>query len=81
MIAISEHAPKPPPDRVSFSYRLINAARVVLFLVARADKAGVLAQVLQRPLNQARLPAQGVRPNDGELIWLINSAAAGALVR
>lgn len=80
VIAVGD-APKPPPDRVSFSYRLINAARVALFLVAGADKAVAVQQVLQGAPEQARLPAQGVRPTHGELIWMIDAAAAGALAR
>ncbi len=30
LVLAVHHAPKPPPDRVSFSYKLINAARTVL---------------------------------------------------
>ncbi len=80
VIAVGD-APKPPPDRVSFSYRLLNAARVVMFLVAGADKAGALGQVLQGPPDRARLPAQGVRPAEGELLWLVDQAAASAISR
>jgi len=69
-------APKPPPDRVSFTLELINAASHVLFLVAGADKAATLREVLRGPLEPARLPAQGVRPTAGQLVWLVDAAAA-----
>lgn len=79
-LVIAVHgAPKPPPTRISFSYKLINAARNVLFLVAGADKAATLRQVLQGPPDPARLPAQGVRPSSGQLAWLLDAAAAGEL--
>lgn len=80
VIAVA-NAPKPPPDRISFSYRLINAARNVLFLVAGADKAATLHAVLHGPLDQPRLPAQGVFPTHGRLTWLVDAAAASALQR
>jgi 6-phosphogluconolactonase len=79
-LAVAVHnAPKPPPTRITCTYRLINAAANVLFLVAGADKAAVLREVLRGPADVARLPAQGVRPQSGELIWLVDAAAAKEL--
>lgn len=72
-------SPKPPPERISFSYKLINAARTVLFLVAGADKATTVYEVLRGPLDRTRLPAQGVQPGSGELRWLLDAAAAREL--
>jgi 6-phosphogluconolactonase len=72
-------APKPPPTRLSFSYHLINAAAHVLFLVAGADKAATLQQVLLGTYEPARLPAQGVHPADGVLTWMVDRAAAQEL--
>jgi 6-phosphogluconolactonase len=73
------NAPKPPPVRITFTYKLINAAANVLFLVAGADKASALRGVLRGPTDLARLPAQGVRPERGELVWLVDAAAAQEL--
>jgi 6-phosphogluconolactonase len=76
-LAVAVHnAPKPPPARVSFTFRLINAAANVLFVVAGADKAAALRQVLRGPIDVARLPAQGVRPSQGALVWLVDAAVA-----
>lgn len=74
-------APKPPPTRLSFSYHLINTAAHVLFLVAGADKAHTLHQVLLGTYEPERLPAQGVHPADGTLTWLVDQAAAQELGR
>ena len=79
-LVIAVHgSPKPPPTRISFSYRLINTAAQVLFLVAGADKAAPLREVLAGPADRARLPAQGVRPGAGKLTWLLDAAAASQL--
>src|SRR5439155_2956040 len=73
------NAPKPPPTRISLTLRAINAAANVLFLVAGADKAATLREVLRGPIEPARLPSQGVRPEHGTLTWLVDQAAAREL--
>jgi 6-phosphogluconolactonase len=69
-------APKPPPTRLTFTYQVLNAAANVIFVVAGADKAAALREVLYGPEDMARLPAQGVRPTAGALTWLVDAAAA-----
>jgi len=65
--------------RVTFTFPLVNAAaRVEVFVVGR-DKAGVAWRVLRGPLDPFRLPAQNVHPDDGELAWLMDQAAAAEL--
>jgi 6-phosphogluconolactonase len=80
LVVAVHNAPKPPPARVSFTFTLINAAANVLFVVAGADKAGALRAVLRDPADVARLPAQGVRPKHGALVWLVDAAVAKELV-
>jgi len=65
--------------RVTLTWRALNAARQVLFLVAGADKAAALREVLEGPSDVQRLPAQGVRPEAGQLVWLVDRAAAARL--
>src|SRR3954447_17690669 len=62
LVVAVHNAPKPPPIRVTFTYRLINAAANVVFLVAGADKAAALREILHGSADMALLPAQGVRP-------------------
>jgi 6-phosphogluconolactonase len=63
--------------RITMTAPVINAAREVVFLVAGADKAAVLKEVLEGPRDPARWPSQIVDPTDGELVWLVDRAAAG----
>ena len=67
--------------RVTLTKRTINAARCVMFLVAGADKAQTLREVLHGAPDPRKRPAQLVQPWDGALIWLVDRAAAAGLGR
>lgn len=71
-------APTPPHDRVSLTLRVINAARLVAFLVVGQDKARTLARVLadEGRTSDGSLPASLVRPRRGRLLWLVDRSAA-----
>lgn len=73
-------------ERVSLTPVIMNAARQISFLVAGASKAARLSQVLRSnaeakgSLGEAPpelLPVQYIRPVNGDLIWLLDAAAAG----
>ena len=68
--------PKPPPDRLTFTPPILNAAHHVLFLVTGADKADALRAVIEGPPNPDEYPAQIVRPTNGEVTWMVDSAIA-----
>jgi len=75
-------AHKPPQiarDRITMTVPLLNAAACVVFLVAGAKKAKVLAEVIDGPRDPGRLPSQSIRPTSGRLLWLVDAAAAAAL--
>jgi 6-phosphogluconolactonase len=65
--------------RVTLTAPLINQAVVVAFLVAGGAKADILRDVLRGPREPARLPAQLIQPQNGDLLWLVDLAAAGRL--
>lgn len=65
--------------RVTLTPPVINRARAVMFMVTGADKADALREVLESEPDPRRRPAQLVQPVDGELIWLVDEAAAAAL--
>jgi len=67
--------PKPPPDRLTFTPPLLNAARNLLFLVTGSDKADALHAVLEGPYQPDEYPAQIVRPPNGEVVWMVDTAA------
>jgi len=69
-------APVPPPRRITLTLPALAAAAEVAFLVAGADKAERVAEVLGG-LDPA-LPAARVRPAGG-VLWLLDAAAASRL--
>ncbi|MFL5694127.1 MAG: 6-phosphogluconolactonase [Ktedonobacteraceae bacterium] len=73
--------PKPPPPRLTFTPPILNAARQVLFLVTGAEKADAVQAVLEGDYNPDEYPAQIVRPPSGEVVWMLDEAAAGKLKR
>lgn len=74
LVARVHNAPKPPPERLTLTLPVINAARAVLVMVQGASKRDALARVLRR---DPALPASHVAPADGELQFLVDRAAIG----
>jgi 6-phosphogluconolactonase len=73
-LVVPNFVPKFDSWRITFTYRLINAGKIVAFLSQGPDKAERIGQVLS---GQSDLPASGVHPGDGTLFWWIDQAAAG----
>jgi 6-phosphogluconolactonase len=65
--------------RITLTPRLINAAAEVVFLVSGANKADVVARVLQGPWRPHDIPAQLIRPAAGQAAWILDTDAASAL--
>jgi 6-phosphogluconolactonase len=65
---VSNFVSKFNTSRITFTYPQINAARRVAFLVNDPNKQDVIQKVLQ---GGHGYPAEGVRPEKGELVWLL----------
>jgi 6-phosphogluconolactonase len=68
-------------DRVTLTLPIINQAELIVFLVAGADKAAVLHELLDEEPDPRQRPARMIRPEQGELHWLVDSPAARLLRR
>ena len=66
-------------SRITLTAPVINAAALVLFVVAGARKAAVVHRVLEGARDPAAIPAQIVSPLNGEVVWMIDRAAAAQL--
>jgi 6-phosphogluconolactonase len=60
--------------RITFTYPVLNDAACVMFLVSGDEKAEMVRRALKDP--SANLPCQGVRPENGELLWFLDKGAA-----
>lgn len=65
--------------RITLTYPVINNAAEILFLVAGAEKQEAVLAVLQGKPDPETYPAQGIRPENGRLVWVVDHAAAGPL--
>lgn len=65
--------------RITLTLPVFNHSACALFLVSGEEKAEALRNVLEGDLQPDRFPAQGVRPESGDLVWLVDRAAARLL--
>lgn len=65
--------------RLTLTFPILNAAACIIFLVAGADKAETVRQVLDASTEPDKFPAQRIRPTNGEVCWYLDEAAAALL--
>lgn len=76
LVAAVRTEAKPPPVRLTLTLPVFAHAAAVAFLAAGAAKAAAVAAAIQPPPDGMPPPAGLVRPIDGELIWILDLAAA-----
>ena len=65
--------------RITFTVPVLNNAAAVVFLVSGEDKTDMLRTVLEGEKQPEHYPSQFIRPTNGELLWLVDEAAARLL--
>lgn len=65
------------PDRITMTYQLLNASRVLAPLVVGANKAEMIERVATGKDPIEEIPIKGIRPVGGELRWYLDAKAAG----
>jgi 6-phosphogluconolactonase len=78
-LVIANHVVQKETWRITLTAPVINQARHVAFLVEGEKKTDVLAEVFTGPRDPERLPSQLVRPWNGSLDLLLDTAAAAKL--
>src|SRR5262245_50443745 len=78
-VVVANHIDKLNADRITLTAPTINNARNVTFLVAGADKAATLKNVLEGSYQLEVYPSQMIRPGNGTLLWMVDEAAARLL--
>lgn len=74
---VANWVPKFNTWRVTFTRPVINQAECVLLMVCGQDKAEALSEVMGQG-NPDVYPVKYVQPTHGELVWLVDKAAAGS---
>ncbi|CAO3668556.1 hypothetical protein G6F56_012527 [Rhizopus delemar] len=70
-------SPKPPPERITLTYPVVNNAKLVVFVTAGDGKKEMVQQIIEEP--QHEYPCQRVKPAHGKVYWFIDHAAAAKL--
>ncbi len=76
---VAQYVPKVHMDRMTFTPPLLNAGAHVTFMIAGSEKADAVVHVLEGDPEPDEYPAQLVRPRSGELLFLLDTAAAAKL--
>ncbi|KVI04640.1 probable 6-phosphogluconolactonase 4, chloroplastic isoform X1 [Cynara cardunculus var. scolymus] len=77
-VAFIKESPKPPPERITFTFPVINSSANVVLVVAGAGKAHPVHVALGDGQDPELLPVQMVSP-EGELTWFLDKDAASKL--
>ncbi|MGC1784203.1 MAG: 6-phosphogluconolactonase [Acidobacteriaceae bacterium] len=78
-LAVANHVEAKDVWRITLTWPVINHANDVMFLIGGEDKSKVLHEVLLGPYQPDVLPSQLIRPESGELSFLLDRAAAQCL--
>ena len=65
--------------RVTLTYRSINSARAILFLVSGRQKSKIVRQIFDANEPSITLPATCVRPTHGSISWFFDEEAAALI--
>jgi 6-phosphogluconolactonase len=77
--AVANPVLKLETTRLTLTVPVINAAMAVAFLVAGEGKAKALKEILEGDADPRGYPAKFIRPEGGDLTWMVDKAAASLL--
>ncbi|MFQ5601421.1 MAG: 6-phosphogluconolactonase [Candidatus Krumholzibacteriia bacterium] len=75
-LVVATPAPVIAP-RLTLTPPALNASRAVLFLVTGEGKREALRRATRSAQGAGEVPARAIRPPDGQVVWLVDRAAAG----
>ena len=65
--------------RITLTAPVVNQSACVIFMAVGTGKSLTLKSVIEGAYNPDVFPSQQIRPEEGELHWFVDEAAAGAL--
>lgn len=77
-VTFIKDSPKPPPERITFTFPVINSSAYIALVVTGVGKAGAVQKALGSSEDSGTLPVELVSPA-GELTWFLDKNAASKL--
>ena len=79
-VTFVKDSPKPPPERITFTFPVINSSAHIALVVTGAGKAGAIHKALSEGQNTSDLlPVEMAVLQDGEFTWFTDKAAVSML--
>ena len=66
-------------DRITMTAPLINLGKTIAWLVYGSGKKDAVYHILKDPINIEEYPAQLIKPEQGDVIWFLDEAAAAEI--
>ncbi|TKY55988.1 6-phosphogluconolactonase 4 [Spatholobus suberectus] len=79
-VTFLKDSPKPPPERITFTFPVINSSSNIAMVVTGEGKANAVYSALEDDERTDKLPAELVLP-EGELKWYLDVGAASKLFK
>lgn len=76
---VAHHIEKLQAWRLTLTPGALNRSANIMFLTSGGSKADMLRQVLEGEYQPATYPSQVIKPANGEVVWLVDTAAAAKL--
>lgn len=77
-VTFIKDSPKPPPERITFTFPVINSSAYIALVVTGTGKASAVQKALGSSEDSGTLPVELVSPA-GELKWFLDKNAASKL--
>ena len=77
-VTFIKDSPKPPPERITYTFPVINSSAYIALVVTGAGKAAAVQKALGSGEGSGTLPVELVSPA-GELKWFLDKNAASKL--
>lgn len=79
-VTFIKDSPKPPPERITFTFPVINSSANIALVATGAGKAGPVQRALGTGYDSSNLlPVQMVSLVDGKMTWFTDKEAASKL--
>ena len=77
--SVSVH-PVTKQNRITLTGKVINNAKNIVFIATGKNKSKIVSEMLNNKDQRKKYPADFIKPEDGNMIWLLDESAASLLI-